>query len=101
MVKLLPFLCVVTALLGGHASAFDESLQQSFGKNRVKIQREETPKSVSDSKIQTVKSRYAARMRECREKTERGKQYCMQEADNQLMIDERKIRDAARQAPEE
>jgi hypothetical protein len=35
-------------------------------------------------------------MEQCRGLASRNKQYCMQEAETQLMMDERKIRDQAR-----
>lgn len=101
MAKLLSILFVVTGLLAGQTMAFDESLEQSFGKNRVKIQRLEAPKNLSQSKMLTARARYESRMSECRGKADRSKQYCMQEADNQLMIDERRVRDSARKAAQE
>lgn len=98
MPKLLFFSCAVTALVIGTAAATDSSLESTFGKNRVKIQRLETPKDVAAMKLQTVRARYDARMRECREKSDRSKQYCIQETEQQLMIDERQMRKAARNA---
>lgn len=96
MTRRLTLLYVVTALLTSPAFALDQSLEQSFGKNRVKIQRLEAPKEVSQSKLETARARYKSQMKICRGKADRQKQYCMQEAENQLMIDERKIRQRAR-----
>lgn len=76
--------------------ALDESLAREYGKNRVKIQRLEAPKEISQSKLQAARARYEARMEQCRGLASRNKQYCMQEAETQLMMDERKIRDQAR-----
>ena len=78
----------------GHA--LDESLAREYGKNRVKIQRLEAPKEISQSKLQGARARYEVRMDQCRGLASRNKQYCMQEAETQLMMDERKIRDQAR-----
>jgi hypothetical protein len=76
--------------------ALDESLAREYGKNRVKIQRLEAPKEISQSKLQAARARYEVRMEQCRGLASRNKQYCMQEAETQLMMDERKIRDQAR-----
>lgn len=76
--------------------ALDESLAREYGKNRVKIQRLEAPKEISQSKLQAARARYETRMEQCRGLASRNKQYCMQEAETQLMMDERKIRDQAR-----
>ncbi len=101
MSKIRFFLCAVTALLGSNAAALDASLESSFGKNRVKIQRLEAPQDISAMKMQNIRARYDVRLRECREKSDRNKQYCLQEAENQLMIDERRARDTARKAVQE
>jgi hypothetical protein len=85
------------ALLHARPSfALDESLAREYGKNRVKIQRLEAPKEISQSKLQAARARYEVRMEQCRGLASRNKQYCMQEAETQLMMDERKIRDQAR-----
>ena len=78
------------------ALGLDESLAREYGKNRVKIQRLEAPKEISQSKLQAAKARYQTRIEQCRGMASRNKQYCMQEAETQLMMDERKIRDQAR-----
>ena len=101
MSKIRSFLCAVTALLGSNAVALDASLESSFGKNRVKIQRLEAPQDISAMKMQNIRARHDVRLRECREKSDRNKQYCLQEAANQLMIDERRARDTARKAVQE
>lgn len=96
MTKLLCLLYVVTALLGGPALALDDSLESSFGKGRVKIRRVEAPKEISQTALQAAQARFDAQMRICRGKSDRGREYCMREADNQLMIDQRRIREKAR-----
>ncbi len=100
MRKLLPFLCAVTALLSitMSATALDNSLESSFGTKRVKVQRHDKPQDIADTRMKTARGRHTARLRECNEKGDRNKQYCVQEADNQLMVDERRVRDAARKA---
>ncbi len=103
MRKLLPFLCAVTALLmmAVPATALDNSLESSYGKKRVKIERRDKPQDVAETRIQNARARHAARLRECEDKGDRNKQYCLQEAENQLMIDERHERDALRRAVKE
>jgi len=87
-------------LLGAQARAFDDSLESSFGQGRVKIRRVEAPKEISQSALQAAQARFDAQMRICKGKTDRGREYCNREADNQLMIDQRRIREKARQRAE-
>ena len=103
MPKLLSFLCAVTTLLSITitATALDNSLGNSFGKKRVKIQRLDQPQDIANSKLQNARARHTARLRQCNEKGDRNKQYCLQEADTQLRIDERRERAAQRRAAQD
>lgn len=81
--------------------ALDESFARQYGKNRVKVERLEAPKSVSETQMQSARAKYETRMDQCRGEAGRNRQYCMQEAENTLMMEERKIRDRARKAEAE
>ncbi|MSR14110.1 MAG: hypothetical protein EXR86_05985 [Gammaproteobacteria bacterium] len=95
---------LLTALVMGAVNpgfAADDSLASKFGRNRVKIQRAQTPSNVSDAKLQTVRSVYKKRVEGCRGQADRNKQYCLQEAEQELRMAERKLRDAVRAAAEQ
>jgi hypothetical protein len=96
MNKTLLLILALSLVLWHAPSEADDSLASKFGRNRVKIQRAEGPKTVADAKLQAARSRYNARMEHCRGQTDRNKQYCMQEADQELKMSERRLRDAAR-----
>jgi len=93
--KLLTLLYVVIVLQVDGVHAYEDSLQESYGKSRVKIQRADAPKDVSRTKLQGARARYEAQMRICKGETDRARQYCRQQAENQLMIDERRARQQA------
>lgn len=94
-------LCLATLATSPGLSALDESFAREYGKNRVKIQRTEAPKNVSESQMQSARARYETRLEQCRGEAGRNRQYCMQDAENTLMMEERKIRDRARKAEKE
>lgn len=76
-------------------SELERELQSSFGSKRVKIKYADAP-AVSAATLNAARARYEARMSECRGRADRQKEYCMREAEQRLMMDERKARDAAR-----
>ncbi|MBM4226444.1 MAG: hypothetical protein FJ164_01660 [Gammaproteobacteria bacterium] len=97
-----PLILSLTSLLACQvAPALDESFARQYGKNRVKVERLEAPKSVSETQMQSARAKYETRMEQCRGEAGRNRQYCMQEAENTLMMEERKIRDRARKAEAE
>ncbi len=95
MIKISLFI-VIIALAVGHSGVEADSLASKFGRKRVKIQRAETPVNVSDAKMKAVQSRYDERVDNCRGQADRNKQYCLQEAEQELRMSERRLRDAAR-----
>lgn len=100
--RALPLILGLAGMLAGPAvTALDESFARQYGKNRVKVERVEAPKNVSQTQMQTARAKYETRMEQCRGEAGRNRQYCMQEAENNLMMEERKIRDRARKAEAE
>jgi hypothetical protein len=81
-------------------SDLDRELESSFGSKRVKIKYADAP-AVATATLQSARARYAARMRDCRGRADRQKMYCMREAEQRLLMDERRARDAARRAARE
>ncbi len=96
MRKLLLFVLGVTVLFSGHTRALDDSLAKKYGANRVKIKRMETPANTMDAKMRAVERQFAERREECMRSSDRSKQYCLQGAEQELMAEKRRIRDAAR-----
>lgn len=101
MRALLLTLSLTGLALSQGAFALDESFARQYGKNRIKVERLEAPKSVSETQMQSARAKYETRMDQCRGEAGRNRQYCMQEAENTLMIEERKIRERARKAEAE
>jgi len=92
-----PLLAIGCALAIGSVHALDESLERSFGTGRVKIRKLDAPKEISQSKLQASRARYDAQMRICRGKSDRQKQYCMQQAETEFRIEQRNIRRRAQE----